>query len=147
VGPKVVLDTNVLVSALGWKGSPYQVFRRCIDGQCQIFISPALIRETARVLTYPKLGVNDAQRDEFLTLLAETATIVEPDITLDLVSADPSDNRILECALAADCRYIITGDKHLLELNTFRDIQIVTPDVFLASDPGPARPDNPVDPG
>jgi uncharacterized protein len=134
VGPKVVLDTNVLVSALGWKGSPYQIFRRCVDGQCQLFISPVLIRETARVLSYPKLGITDFQRDEFLALVAETAIIIEPDFTLDLVSADPSDNRILECALAGDCQYVVTGDKHLLELSSVRGIQIVTPDAFIAAD-------------
>jgi putative PIN family toxin of toxin-antitoxin system len=111
VGPKVVLDTNVLVSALGWKGSPHQVFRQCIAGHCQLFISPSLIRETARVLTYPKLGITNAQRDEFLALVAETATIVEPDFSLDLVSNDPSDNRVIECALAGDCQCVISGDR------------------------------------
>ncbi len=133
MGPKVVLDTNVLVSALGWKGSPYQVFRRCIDGHCQLFISPALISETARVLSYPKFGITDPQKDEFLALIAETAIIVEPDFTLDLVSADPSDNRVLECALACDCQYVVPGDKHLLELSSLRGIRIVTPEAFLAA--------------
>ena len=135
MGPKVVLDTNVLVSALGWKGSPHQVLRHCIAGHCRLFTSPALIREAERVLSYPKFCITKTRRDEFLALLAETATIVEPGFTLDLVTADPSDNRILECALAGDCRYVVTGDQHLLSLPSFQGIQILTPDAFLAAVP------------
>ena len=131
MGPKVVLDTNVLVSALGWKGSPHQVFRRCMSGHYHLFISPALISEMARVLSYPKLGITDAQRDEFLVLVAEVATIVEPNFTLDLVSNDPSDNRVIECALAGDCQYVVTGDQHLLSSPFYRGIEIITPDALL----------------
>jgi uncharacterized protein len=132
VGPGIVPDTNVLVSALGWKGSPRLVFRRCTDGLYQLFISPILIKETARVLAYPKLGITELQRDEFLALIAEMAIIIEPQFTLDLISADPSDNRILECAIAGNCQYVVTGDKHLLGLSSVAGIQIVTPDAFLA---------------
>jgi uncharacterized protein len=139
VGPRIVLDTNVLVSALGWKGSPHVVFRRCVDGLYQLFISPVLIREAARVLSYPKLGITEFDRDEFLALVAEMAIIIEPEFTLDLVSADPSDNRILECALAGNCQYVVTGDKHLLELSSVAGIQVVTPDAFLALNPSLAN--------
>lgn len=135
MGPRIVLDTNVLISALGWKGSPHQVFRLCVHGHCHLFISPVLLREAERVLSYPKLGITDLQRDEFLALVAEMAFIVEPDFILDLVSSDPSDNRVLECALAGDCQYVITGDKHLLQLSSISEIKIVTPDAFLAANP------------
>jgi putative PIN family toxin of toxin-antitoxin system len=91
------------------------------------------------VLTYPKLDFSRSQIDEFLALISEIATIVEPTFTLKVVTADPSDERILECAVAAGCRYVITGDRHLLELGTLQDIRILAPDVFLALHPVVSR--------
>lgn len=84
------------------------------------------------MLSYPKFGFNRPQIDEFIALIVENAAMVEPDFTLDIVSADPSDNRILECAAAGGCRYIVTGDTHLLKLGTLQDIQILAPDTFFA---------------
>ena len=131
--PKIVLDTNVFVSALGWEGKPRRILRYCIDGRCHLFISQFIIHETVKVLSYPKFNFTRSQVDEFLVLIAEMATFVEPGFTLNIISTDPSDNRILECALAAECRYIVTGDKHLLDLENFPNIQIVTPDTFLST--------------
>jgi len=133
VVPKIVLDTNVFVSALGWEGKPRRIFRYCIEGRCHLFISQAIILETVKVLSYPKFNFTRFQVDELLALIAEMATFVEPDFTLNIISTDPSDNRILECALAAECRCIVTGDKHLLDLENFQNIQIVTPDAFISS--------------
>ncbi|MDO8723246.1 MAG: putative toxin-antitoxin system toxin component, PIN family [Syntrophales bacterium] len=137
--PKIVLDTNVVVSAFGWQGSPHHIFLRCIAGDFRIHISPFLLQEATRVLSYPKLGFSQSQTDEFISLVVELATIVEPDFTLDIITADPSDNRILECAAAAGCRYIVTGDSHLLKLTTWQDIQILAPDVFLSHHPVKSR--------
>ncbi len=55
-----------------------------------------------------------------------------PQITVDLIKADPDDNRILECALAADVKYIVTGDPHLLNLESFDKIKIISPATFVA---------------
>ena len=132
--PKIVLDTNVFVAVLGWEGKPRRILRYCIDGRCHLFISQFIIHETVKVLSYPKFNFTRSQVDEFLVLIAEMATFVEPGFTLNIISTDPSDNRILECALAAECRYIVTGDKHLLDLENFPNIQIVTPDTFLSAD-------------
>jgi putative PIN family toxin of toxin-antitoxin system len=139
VFPKIVLDTNVIVSAFGWQGSPHHILLRCIAGDFRLHISPSLLQEATRVLAYPKLGFSQSQTDEFLSLVVELATIVEPDFTLDIIAAGPSDNRILECAAAAGCRYIVTGDRHLLKLATCQDIQILAPDVFLSHHPVKSR--------
>jgi len=138
VVPKIVLDTNIIVSAFGWKGSPHQILLRCLEGEFQLYLSSALLREISRVLSYPKFGFNQPQIDEFIALIVENAAMVEPDFTLDIVSEDPSDNRILECAAAGGCRYIVTGDMHLLKIGALQDIQIIPLDTFFAlypSDP------------
>lgn len=134
MGSKIVLDTNVFISALGWEGNPRKILQECIEGKYQLCISRAIILEISKVLSYPKFNFIQSQIDDFIALIAEITTLIEPDFTLVIISTDPSDNRILECALAADCRYIVTGDKHLLELGTFQNIQIVSPEVFLSTD-------------
>jgi len=133
--PKVVLDTNIIVSAFGWRGSPHQILRRCITGDFRLHLSPALLLETTRVLAYPKFGFNQSQIDEFAALVFEIATMVHPTFTVDIVTADPSDNRVLECAIAAGCPWIVSGDRHLLELSNLHEIQVFTPDVFLTRHP------------
>jgi putative PIN family toxin of toxin-antitoxin system len=139
VVPKIVLDTNVIISAFGWKGSPHNILLRCIAGDFHLHLSPALLTETTRVLAYPKLGFHRSQIDEFIALVIEISALVEPDFSLDIVAADPSDNRVLECAVAAGCIYIVSGDRHLLDLGKVQDIQIFTPDEFLARNPVKSR--------
>jgi len=125
-------SVNIIVSAFGWQGTPHQILLRCLKGDFQLYLSTALLLEISRVLSYPKFGFNRPQIDEFIALIVENAAIVEPDFTLDIVSADPSDNRILECAVAGGCRYIVSGDTHLLKLGTLQDIQILEPETFSA---------------
>ena len=131
MGTKVVLDTNVLVAALGWKGPPHKIFLHCIDGLLNLHTSPALISELEKVLSYNKFDFSNDEIKEFVSLVIETAHIVAPAITLSVVTVDPSDNRVLECARAASAGYIISGDKHLLNLHEFEEIKILTPDSFL----------------
>lgn len=78
------------------------------------FVTPALLQEWVDALTDPT-----------------RVTMVEPAEQIDVVRADPSDNRFLECALAAHADAVISGDHHLLTLKTFRDIPILTPSAFL----------------
>ena len=82
------------------------------------------------MLSYHKFHFNQDEIDEFLSIIIEAAEIVEPEIIIDLISQDSSDNRILECAITADCEYVISGDKHLLEIKEFESIKILSPDKF-----------------
>ena len=131
MGTKIVLDTNVVVSAFGWTGAPNYIFRRCIEGHLDLYLSLPLINEIRRVLTYPKFHFTEDEIDESISIIIETAEIVEPKIVIDVVSQDPCDNRILECAITADCQYIISGDKHLLEIKEFEGIKILSPNEFI----------------
>jgi len=128
---KIVLDTNVLISAFGWKGSPFRVMQKCVEGVCRLYVSTAILQEMKKVLCYEKFNFSRSEIDGFISLVSETATFVEPGIVLDIIQNDPSDNRILECAVAANCDYIVSGDRHLLEIRQFENIRIVSPDNFL----------------
>ena len=96
--PKVVLDSNVYFSAFTRRlGPPFRIWQKAIIGRYTLLVSPAIMRELARVLR-DRAGWQDAEVLAQLKLLARVAEIVSPAITLQAVPADESDNRILECA-------------------------------------------------
>ena len=129
---RVVLDTNVLLSALAFPGSkPDQVLQRVRRGEVELFLSPFILAEFERILR-DKFRFTKRQTDERVTAIRHMATLVEPTERITLVATKDDDNRILECALAARADYLVTGDKeHLLPLRSVGPTQIVTPAAFL----------------
>ena len=133
----VVLDTNVIVSALlAANGSPAEVIKRWEADEFDVVVSPPLLDELERAIQYPRvakyLGLSQEAISSFLRRFAMVATVVEPQIRLEILEKDPDDNRVLECAIAGGASYIITGDKHLLERKEYQGIMILPPAGFLA---------------
>ena len=130
----VTVDSNVYISALGFGGTPMQVLQLAIDGDIHIATSEFIRGEVARVLR-TKLSW-DAGRvsaaDGFIVALT-VATAGQLLCTVDAVKDDPTDNRVLECALESGSRLVITGDRDLLCLSEFRGIRILTPRQFLTA--------------
>jgi putative PIN family toxin of toxin-antitoxin system len=130
---RVVLDNNVLVSAIGWEGLPGKIFESCVKGDLALILSINLLDELKNVIYRGKLAfIPDDKKEMFLSLLTEISEITMPRAKLNVILDDASDNRILECAVAGKAGYIISGDKHLLSLKTFSGIKIVTPANFLS---------------
>lgn len=131
---KVVLDTNVVISGLiSLEEAPAQVIDFWVNGSLKIATSSALIEEILDVIVRPKfrpLGTID-ERCDLVKKLFEKAEIVIPSIKLRIISGDETDNRVLECALAAEADYIISGDSHLLNLKIYKGIEILPPANFL----------------
>ncbi|MGB9896244.1 MAG: putative toxin-antitoxin system toxin component, PIN family [Thermoproteota archaeon] len=132
---KAVLDTNILISLLFKKALAKEISKVMKKKSIEFYSSEEILKELARVLTYPKIeevlekaGVNKKTALEALT---EKLKIVNPKVKLNVIRRDPSDNKVLECALEAGAEYVITGDKHLLELKKFRKIEVVTMRKFL----------------
>lgn len=128
---KVVLDTNILISALGWNGKPRQIFERCIEGEFELIISQKQLVELQRVLDYPKFNFTEDEKETFISLILKIATIVDILGTVDVIKEDPDDNVILETAMTGKCRYLISGDPHLLQLKKLDQIEILTANEFL----------------
>lgn len=129
---RAVLDTNTLVSGIGWSGPPQAILNAAVRGKFLLLSSTDLLDELRRVLAYPRLQTLPQTRvREVLALLPHLAVMVEPEERIDAVRRDPSDNRVLECAVAGGASHIVTGDKDLLDLESFREISITTPAVFL----------------
>lgn len=129
--PKVVLDTNVLVSALGWNGPERQVYELCLQGELQLYISRPMLEELLRVLDYPKFGFPRLHKIWFVEDLLRVAEVVETPTVPPVVKDDPADDYVLACAAAAPADYLITGDKHLLSLSTSGSTIICSAAAFL----------------
>ncbi|HIH39457.1 TPA: putative toxin-antitoxin system toxin component, PIN family [Candidatus Woesearchaeota archaeon] len=128
---RVVLDTNILVSAAICDGSQAEIIRKAHDGVIKLVISSEIINELSKVLSRPKFKFSREQIESYVSHLVEAAEIVEPDIELNIIKEDPSDDRILECAVFGDVDYIVSGDSHILNLKEIKNIPIITSRKFL----------------
>jgi putative PIN family toxin of toxin-antitoxin system len=127
---RIVLDTNVIVSALVFGGVPRAVMGIAEAGQCELFYSEAIQNEVRRVLA-EKFAWPSARLQEVLPVVWTMGELVVPRIPVQAVADDSDDDRILECALAANASFIVSGDRHLLSLRSYKSISIVTPRQFL----------------
>ncbi len=129
---RVVFDTNVVVSASFWRGKPFECLAAWAQGRCEAAVSPALLAEYQETIEELRLEYPDHPQVEWAEALTDSALLVFPRDRATGATDDPGDEMVLECALAAEADYIVTGDKkHLLPLRTFQDIPIVTPADFL----------------
>lgn len=129
---RVVLDTNVIISALVFGGLPRRVLDLAAVGLCHFFYSPQIEDEVRRILA-DKFGWETTELDSRLAALFGWGTRVEPETRVAVIKDDPDDDRILECAHAANAHVIVSGDHHLLQLRYFGIIPIQTPRQFLES--------------
>lgn len=132
---RAVLDANVFVSAvLSPRGIPAKVLAAWHGQQFALVISEAILAEIARVLRYPKIASRHQWSEEKIgTLLEDLAHlgILTPGETrLRVIREDPSDNRYLECAVEGEAEFIVSGDRDLLSLGSYRGIAILTPGAF-----------------
>ncbi len=128
-----MLDTNVLVSALVFPGGrPETVFKLGLQGRFQMVTSVPLLTELGRILT-EKFGRDARPAQEAVAQVVRAAAVVEPRERVHAIEVDPSDNRVLEAALAGRADVIISGDHQLLELNEWRGIRLQNPASFLRS--------------
>jgi len=129
--PRLVLDTNVVISGLVFGGPPRELLDLALTGAVEVVTSPALEDELERVLRR-KFPQDRLVILETLSALQEITTRVSPRETLSAISDDPTDNRVLECALSVRADAIVSGDRHLLACREFRGIPICSPQAFLA---------------
>ena len=128
---RIVLDTNILISALLFGGKPEMVLERVLVGSVGLALSTDILAELEGVLCGKKFRYPPEVARSIVRELEAICEIVTPTRTITVVKADPYDNMILECAVEAKVDYVVSGDNHLLKLERFEDIQILTPAQFL----------------
>jgi len=128
---KVVLDTNILISAIVFGGKPRQVLEAAIKGKIQLLLTEEIIEEMKGVLEGKKFQYPKKISDLIFHEMEALAEIVKPKERLAVIKKDPEDNRVLECAVESQADYIVSGDLHLLEIEEFQGTKILMPGEFL----------------
>lgn len=132
---RVTLDTNVLMSGILWDGEASKLLRLVEQKKIQCFLSMEILAEYDKAIHGDE--IIDKVKDYTIRIkyaiikIIEICSIVEPKTKILAIKEDPDDNKILECAIEAKVDYIITYDKHILKLEEFSGIKIVSPSEFL----------------
>ena len=127
---KVVIDTNVFISAFYLPESrPGEVVYLARRRKILNCTSPQILKEITRILQ-KKLMWDQARAQNAVSQIANFSEVALPGESLTVI-VDDTDNRLLECAVASQAEYIISGDKHLLDLRAYQGTTIITPGVFL----------------
>ncbi|MGH2398637.1 MAG: putative toxin-antitoxin system toxin component, PIN family [bacterium] len=129
---KLVLDTNTIVSAIGWGGPPRRILLALREGAHTLVTSPDLLQELTAVLRYPKLRpiARHPLLPEILAWLHRPEHLIYPSEQVDAIRVDPADNLVLEVAMAGKADVIVSGDRHILALKQFRGIPVMTAAAF-----------------
>lgn len=129
---KIVADTNIFISAHNFHGKLEEILKLAQFKKIALYISPEIISEFSKVVLAKFYWPNE-RLQKVLKIFDEYIYMVYPTTHFQAIKDDPSDNRILECAVAAGADFIVTGDeKHLLKLKQFRGIKIIKPTKFLS---------------
>lgn len=132
---RLVLDTNTALSGLLWGGTPGRLIDAAEGGRVELASSAALLAELQGVLSREKFVKRLAQRGlgvgDVFDGYAALVTIVAPAAIEPVIARDPADDQVLAAALAARADLVVSGDAHLLDLKSFRGIEIVTAAVVV----------------
>jgi len=129
---RVVVDTNVYISAIFWGGKPRHVIDLGRDGKIQIFTSEDIEQEIL-VKLMTKFGLNSDDAD---MVMADFSTFTKPvriSRRIHVVKDDSDDDKFIECAVECGAEFIISGDKHLLKMKKYKGIDIMNAATFLKS--------------
>ena len=128
---RAVIDTNVLLSALLWGGTPHALMEHVRNGTVTLISSPALLAELARVIDRPKFEVillrTNTSRAQTLAEVRLLAEVIDPPPLAQPVCRDRDDDVVLALAIAAQADIVISGDDDLLCLHPFEGIPVLTP--------------------
>jgi uncharacterized protein len=132
---KLVLDTNVWVSALFWGGKPAEIIKLAEQGKVTVFVSEEIVSEISQVLVYPKIEkiwrALGMRREDLMEQVLKNSKFVKVTNKVKVIVEHPADDRFLECALATDADFVVSGDKHLLKVGAYKKTKILSVNDFL----------------
>ena len=132
---RVVIDTNVLLAGLLWRGPPYELLQHARSGALTFISSPELLAELSEVLARPKFDEivkrSKSSREQILVQVRMLAEVIDPPPLPQPVCRDPDDDAVLALAMAAQADAIVSGDEDLLSLASFKGTPILRPVMAL----------------
>ena len=111
----VVIDTNVFISGMFWKGNEERILDLCINGDLTNHSSLQIVEEIDRVLHYRKFQLEEDEIEKLIHIFLSFSNVIIPLDSVNVIEKDPSDDKFIECALSSNAEYLITGDRDLLE--------------------------------
>ena len=129
--PKVVIDTDIYISAIFWDGKPRKIIDLGREKNILILISADIEREIAKKLKV-KFKLNEEEVNKILLDFSTFTIPIEVTKQMNLISDDPDDDKFLECAVSGKADYIVSGDNHLLKLREYAGIKILKSSQFLS---------------
>lgn len=129
---RVVIDTDLVISALLFGGTPGKLIPLWKSDRIQPFVSKQIINEYLRVLAYPKFKLSEAEINYILYKeILPYFEVVEIKVGKIIIQEDPADDMFIRCALSGKANIIISGDSHLLSLKSYQKVNILTPSQVL----------------
>ena len=128
---KAVFDTNILFSATGWRGSPYQCVALARQSKITLVLCREILTEYHENLK-TKLGMTPEQATRAVAEILACATLIEIKNELHVVIDDPDDDKIIECTVTGAATYVVSKDRHLLNMKEYQGIAIIRANEFLA---------------
>ena len=129
--PKVVIDTNVFVSAALLEGVSAVLMEKWKENKFVLLFSPDIFDEYFEVIARHKFNQEEKDIRELADLLTERGVVVEPQERLKIVKKDPDDDKFFECAVAGGADFIVSGDSHLLSLREYKGIKVLSIAQFI----------------
>jgi putative PIN family toxin of toxin-antitoxin system len=130
---RVVIDTNVVVSALLFEGVSSELSPLWKNGQIKPLVSKRIIGEYIAVFAYPKFKLTEEEISYLLYKeILPFVDVIIPESAPDIVLDDPSDDKFIHCAVSGDAKYIVSGDRHLLSLGHYGGVQILSPSKLIS---------------
>jgi putative PIN family toxin of toxin-antitoxin system len=124
---RVVLDSNVIISGFLFGGTPGRLLECALGNSVRAYTSMPILDEVRDVLQRPQFDLSPDQALLLVEELHDLCEVVMPGRRVNAITADPDDNVILECAQAANAELIVSGNSHLLDLERWRGIDILSP--------------------
>lgn len=125
---KVVLDTNTLISSFFWKGKEFELFKRIEESKVKLFLNKEILEEIEDVLNRPKFkeaieNANTTSDQIMQKVISVSHFVLGPKLNIN-ICRDPKDNKFLECSINGYVDHLVSGDKDLLSLKTYKNIKI-----------------------
>ena len=128
---EIVLDTNVFISGVFFGGPPYQILNAWRNGKIDIVLSEEIFAEYQRVAKELSRQFKEVDISAVLDLITVNAKWVEAPQLPFTVSSDPDDDNFISCALASKTKIIVSGDKHIIAVSGYRNIEVIKPSAFI----------------
>ena len=128
---RIVVDTNIYISAIFWGGKPREIIDLGRDNRVHIFTSLEIENDIAEKLR-TKFRLNEEEINQILLDFSTLTVPVKVTTKIEVIPDDPEDNKFIECAVISGANYIVSGDKHLLDLKEYSGIKILKASEYLA---------------